>query len=293
MQSSEKLPRPYSRGDEITLAELWDVVWEGRLVIILVTGLLTAIAVAYALMATQWYRAETTLMPTDDQGMSDIRGQLGGLAAIAGLRAGAGANIKNESIAVLKSREFARNFISDYELLDVFLEGETDPGEPLDMRDAVEFFHDNVMRVTEDRDTGKIIVSVQWTDSAAAADWANTLVERVNNSMRGRALREAESNIEYLRKEIASNHIFALEESLGRIMEDEMQKLMLARGKEEFAFRVIDRAEPPKRRSKPRRTLIAASAFVVGGMLSLMIVFLRNAVRNTRSAHSEAAVHAS
>ena len=51
-----------------------------------------------------------------------------------------------------------------------------------------------------------------------------------------------------------------------------MQKLMLARGNSEYAFRIIDRAEVPRAPSKPRVTLIVVVATVFGGMLSVFVV---------------------
>jgi uncharacterized protein involved in exopolysaccharide biosynthesis len=81
---------------------------------------------------------------------------------------------------------------------------------------------------------------------------------------------------------MASNNIVTLEQSISRIMETEMQKLMLARGNDEYAFRVIDHAQPPRVRSRPRRSLLVASAFVVSGMFSLLLVFIRAAFRKSR-----------
>ncbi len=273
-----------SATSEITLFDLWRVVWGGKIVIIGITGFFTVIAIAYALLATEWYRAGALLVPVEDRSMSDIRGQLSGLAAIAGVRTGAGNSNRNEALAVLRSREFARKFIAEFELMPVFLDEPENPKEQLDMRDAVRFFRENVLRVSEDRDTGQMTLGIQWTDPAIAAEWANILVIRLNEQMRDRAARDAEANIDFLRTEMASNNVVALEQSISRIMESEMQKLMLARGSEEYSFRIIDRAEPPRIRSRPKRSLIVVSVFVVSGMFSLLVVFVRSAIRKNSSA---------
>lgn len=254
-----------------------------------ITGFITVIAVAYALLATEWYRAETLLVPADNSGMSEIGGQLSGLAALAGIRTGAGNSNVAKTLAVLRSRAFARDFIEEFELLDVFVKGSDDPEEQPDMRDAVRFFHENVLRVSEDRDTGQVVLAVEWKKPELAAQWANTLVNRLNNRMREQALRDAESNINYLRTEMASNNVVALEQTISRVMEGEMQKLMLARGNEEYAFRVIDMAEPPRVRSRPRRTFLVASVFVLSGILSLLIVFTRSAIQRHASTETPAA----
>ena len=269
--------------DEITLLDLWRVIWNGRYVVIAITGVFTLAAVAYALLATEWYRADTLLVPADNQSMTDIGGQFGGLASLVGIGLGGAGSGATEALAVLKSRKFAQEFISENGLLELFLEGEGKQDEPLDIREAVEFFHDNVLRVAEDRETGHVTLGVEWTDADTAAYWANILVGRINSEMRERAATEAQTNIEFLRKEIASNNVVALEQSISRIMEAEMQQLMLARGNDEYAFRIIDRAEPPRKRSRPKRTFLVVSVFVVSGMFSLIVVFVRSAFRGSAS----------
>ena len=215
--------------------------------------------------------------------MTDIGGQFGGLASLVGIGLGGAGSGATEALAVLKSRKFAQEFISENGLLELFLEGEGKQDEPLDIREAVEFFHQNVLRVAEDRETGHVTLGVEWTDADTAAYWANILVGRINSEMRERAATEAQTNIEFLRKEIASNNVVALEQSISRIMEAEMQQLMLARGNDEYAFRIIDRAEPPRKRSRPKRTFLVVSVFVVSGMFSLIVVFVRSAFRGSAS----------
>jgi len=279
-----------SATNEISLIDLWRVVWGGKFVIIGITGFFTVLAIAYALLATEWYRAGALLASVEDQSMSDIRGQLSGLAAIAGVRTGAGNSSRSEALAVLRSREFARNFITEFELMPVFLKEPANSKEQPDMRDAVRFFREDVLHVGENRDSGLVTLGIEWTDPVIAAEWANALVKRLNDQMRNRASRNAEANINFLRTEMASNNVVALEQSISRIMEGEMQKLMLARGNEEYSFRVIDRAEAPRIRSRPRRTLIVASVFVVSGILSLLVVFVRSAIRENSATSTSASV---
>ena len=54
---------------------------------------------------------------------------------------------------------------------------------------------------------------------------------------------------------VATN-VVSLQQSIGRVLESEMQRLMLARGNEEFSFRIIDPAKPPKLPSEPKRAQI-------------------------------------
>jgi len=57
---------------------------------------------------------------------------------------------------------------------------------------------------------------------------------------------------------------------------------MLARGKEEFAFRVIDRATVPKRSFKPKRLVAIVGALVVGVFLAVFFLLARESYRRRR-----------
>lgn len=273
--------------DEISLRELWDILWRGKWLVIVLTALFAGGSVVYAMQAEEWYRAEVLLAPADEKSTSALGGQLGGLAALAGVTVGGGDSA--EAVAVLESRELARNFIEDRNLLRVFFLEDWDSGagkwlgdDPEDwpeIRDAVKYFHENILSVNQDPRSGLVTVAIEWIDPEDAADWANNLVRRLNSRLRERALAEAETNVDYLRSELNQTNVITLQQSIGRLLESELQKLMLARGNEEFAFKVIDAASPPRDRVRPKRALIAVVGTLLGGMLGVFVVFIRHAMR--------------
>jgi LPS O-antigen subunit length determinant protein (WzzB/FepE family) len=61
-----------------------------------------------------------------------------------------------------------------------------------------------------------------------------------------------------------------------------MQKLLFARGRDEFAFKVIDRAMAPKHRLRPRRTLIVLFCAMLGGAAAAFFTLVRPVVRQGR-----------
>jgi uncharacterized protein involved in exopolysaccharide biosynthesis len=272
-------PNPVQYDDEIDLWELWDTIWSGRWLIIAITSVFTLGGITYALLAQEWYKADVVMAPADaKQSMSGALAQFGGLASLAGISLpGAG---EQAPVAVLKSKEFARAFITDLNLMPEFLKDAEESGKPLDIRDAVRVFDTSVRTITEDKKTGLVTLSIRWKDPDTAAEWANILVQRLNDRLRQQALTESERNVAYLQKEMAATSVVSLQQSMGRVLEGEMQKLMLARGNEEFAFKVIDRATPPKLRESPKRSLIAIVSMLAGGFLGVLVVFLRKAIQN-------------
>ncbi|NHA15459.1 Wzz/FepE/Etk N-terminal domain-containing protein [Thioalkalivibrio sp. XN279] len=274
--------------DHMGLRELWNATWRGKWLIIAVTSVFTVSAVTYALTASQWYRAEVVLAPAEEETSASLGGQLGGLAALAGVSVGGRGSA--EAIAGLKSREFAREFIEDFDLLPVFFAEKWDsqqerwrgdaPEEWPDVRDAVRYFHENVLEVSEDGQTRMVTLGVEWTQPELAAEWANALVQRLNSRLRERALREAEANVAYLQSEFARANVVTLQQSIGRLLESELQKLMLARGNDDFAFRVVDAASPPKQSVRPKRTLIVLVGTFLGGALGVFSVLIVHLIRS-------------
>jgi len=273
-------PNLSSYDDEIDLWELWETIWSGRWLIVAITGVFTLGGVAYSLLAQEWYKADVVLVPAEKKSIGGTLSQLSGLASLAGIDIPSAS--EQEPVAVLKSKDFARSFIEDEKLLKVIL-SESEEENVLDMRDAIKLFDDRVREVVEDKKTGLITLSIRWTDPNLAAQWANLLVEKLNDRLRGQALQETERNVIYLQREIAATSVISLQQTLGRVLESEMQKFMLARGNEEFAFKVIDRATPPKQRESPNRSLVTILSAFFGGVFGVFAVFLRKLIKSKPS----------
>jgi uncharacterized protein involved in exopolysaccharide biosynthesis len=265
--------------DEIDLFELVRTLWESKLTILCFTVVFAAAGTAYALFATPWYKADVVLAPTEKDLRSGLTAELGGLAAIAGI-GGAGDDKSIEAIATLTSRELASDFIEDHGLIQRIFESSwdaeagrwkaEDPDRWPDVRDAILFYQKKMVTVTQDRKTQLITLTLRWTDPDEASKWATELVARVNEQMRARAEREAETNLAYLNKELATTTVVNLQQAISRLIETEMQKLMLARNSDDYAVRTIDAAQVPKRPESPKKALIVVLATLAGGFLSLV-----------------------
>ncbi|WP_405223956.1 Wzz/FepE/Etk N-terminal domain-containing protein [Lentisalinibacter sediminis] len=284
MPDSGLLRVPKDNGRQIgyeglDLVQLLQRIWNYRWLTLLAMCGGVIVAVVYIVFATEWYRASVLLMPADDDSVSALSGQFGGLAALAGVNVGD--RDSQEAIATIESREFARDFIQANSLSTEFFGNANQDSasnqqapelrEEPDLRDAVDYLHDKVLEVREDSKSSLVTVTIKWTDPALAAAWANDIVSRLNDKLRLRALRESEENVAYLREQLASTNIVTLQQSIGRLLENELQKLMLARGTEEYAFRVIDGAVVPSRPDWPKPVLIVAIGLAVG-LLSAFFV---------------------
>jgi uncharacterized protein involved in exopolysaccharide biosynthesis len=273
------------REDELDLVGFLRLFWQRKWLIAGLVAMATAIAVTWALLATEWYRADTVLAPVTDSAQSASAGQLAGLVAFAGL--GSRTTRSAEAIAVLRSREFLGAFVRTHGLAAVLAAGDDRPGpgnsasQPVEeLQQAVNRLREKLLRVSEDGSTGLVTVSLEWTDPQQAAEWTNLLVAGLNETMRERMLSEATANVEFLRAELESTTVVTLQQAIGRLLENELQKLMVVRGSEEAAFRVLDRADPPRRPVRPNRPVIVILGASLGLVLGLFWASVAAALRD-------------
>ena len=60
-----------------------------------------------------------------------------------------------------------------------------------------------------------------------------------------------------------------------QLIESETRTVMLANAQDEYVFETVDPAVVPQEKSSPKRALIAILATMMGGMLSVFVVFVR------------------
>jgi uncharacterized protein involved in exopolysaccharide biosynthesis len=156
---------------------------------------------------------------------------------------------------------------------------ESDPERQPDVRDAVKYFDKHVLSVDEDKRTALVTVTIEWKNAATAAAWANEIVERLNEQMRLRTLAEGEANVAYLEKQLSTSNAIGIETAVSRLLETQLQSVMVARGEKEFSFRIVDRAEVPKYRSWPKRTVMLVLGILVGFLAGASSVFIRQSLK--------------
>ncbi len=270
--------------DENRTPDLWDLVlvmWRERIVLIGIVSVFTLLGVAYALLATPIFRAEVVMTPAGQRAPASSLGQFSGLAALAGVNIGSGTS--SVPLAVLRSREFARDFIAEQGLEKTLTAELNEPASELDMRDALDYFVRKVRVVSEDKKAGTVTLSIAWTDPQIAADWANAYVSLLNARLREQALQEAERNVKFLQQEIANTNVISMQQSVSRILEAEMQKYMLAKGEVEYAYKIVDRASAPKLRESPKRTLIVLLSILLGGIVATLFIVFQTGIFSSSS----------
>jgi uncharacterized protein involved in exopolysaccharide biosynthesis len=269
-------PIPIERGDGIDIVAILRVIWGYRYSIGSVSIVFALIAAYIALTAKEIYRAEVIVTEVHDNGLSGggggLTSQLGGLASLAGLNVGGGADPSKQGI--LASRHLVEELIRAQNLVPQ-LTAKTGKGDTVWF--AVKHFQETVVVVHDDQLKGLTSVTMDWTDPVVAAKWANDFVALANELIRAHDLEAATRNVDYLNKQIAQTTDVEIQHSLYNLLENETKKLMLANARREYAFRIVDPAVPPELRHSPRRALWVLSGLVLGFLVGSLIAIGRDA----------------
>lgn len=290
--------------DEIDLRELFAAIWQGKWIIIAVTFVFAVGSVFYALSLPNIYKAEAILVPASQDQNMRVGGQLGGLAALAGVNLGStGGNKTVLALEILKSRDFLGRFIEKYDLyvpvmaatgwelksntllIDDSVYNE-EKGEwlrvvkpPRDSKPSLlETYTDfvSLLRVSQDNETGVIRLSIEHFSPYLAKEWVDLLIKELNEEMRQRDLIEAKRSIDYLNEQIAKTNLADARVMLFSLIEEQTKTLMLANVREEYVLKTIDPAVVAELKSKPARALICIFSVLLGGMLSVLTVLVRH-----------------
>lgn len=243
-------------------------------------------------LATPIYRAEAVIRVADNAtgGLAGVLGgELGTLASIAGVDVGGSRDRREEFLAMLESKSLLREFIANEKLLPLLFPDVWDSANkiwrdsrwrdsPPPMEDAIELFRHKILLVSQDRQTGLITVRVDWSDPAVAVRWLDDLIERVNQEARQSVITEARYSIAFLNAELTKNPTIELRESMNRLIEANLKRIVAAESEKQFALRVIDPAfEPDTRRPvRPKPILEAVLGSILGALAGSFVSAWRN-----------------
>ena len=278
---NESQPVAVVADDGYSIVEITHLLRNQKGLVIAIISATALAAVVIALVSKPVFRAQVVAMDVRERGGMNagaIGGQLGGLAAIAGVNIGA-AGVQREASAVLKSRTLASHFVEREALLPQLLEGQS---EKATLWFAVERLRNDVLSIVEEPRSGLITVTVDWRDPDEAARWANAFVALADDMLRRRAIEDHERNIKYLNEQISRTEALQVRSVLFKIVEDETKNLMLARSRQDFAFFVVDSAVVPESRIAPRRVLIVSLGVALGVLLATLTAFARDAISGGR-----------
>lgn len=302
--------------EEIDLREVFSVFWEGRFIIVAGLMLSAILGGTYALNLPNKYTADALLAPRAEGAASgrlaSLASQYSGLAGLAGIDLGGigGNNKAMIAMELLKSREFFGEYLYEIVLVDLMASKTWDFADDMVLYDAsiyevetgewvrevepgrqskpsVQEAHKNflpLMTVSEDSKTGFVSIAVTHFSPRVARDWVTLIILGVNDAIRARDVEEAEKSIAFLNEQRSMTSLVSLTEVFAALIEEQTKTVMLARASDEYVFQVIEPPVISEERSEPSRGVIVIVIVMVGGLITLLLLFVRNALGKNSNA---------
>jgi hypothetical protein len=248
-------------------------------------------------------------------------GQLGGLVGGLGLPSG-GTSVE-ESVAVLRSRDFSLHFMNEHRVLQFLFprlwddaagrwKGDASaasissadrmarwlsstpvaaipPPAPGPSPDRAVRAFDEIRAVEVDRRTNFVRLSIRGPTPEIARAWATAMIDELNDLLRRRALEDAHRAVALLSQKVESEPLQSTRVIASALLESQLRHEVSAESRREFALRVLDPPSVPDERYAPRRTRIVLIGAAVGFLLGAMYVVLQAAWRQYRRYHAGAA----
>lgn len=292
--------------DGMDLLELFMILWKGKLIIILVTFLISICGVIYSLKLPNIFQSKALLAPVNTS--SDISRSLKNFSSIGRL---AGFNVPGSSDEDSNTEEAMQKLISlsffeNSVLPNIFLpdlmalkrwdyESNTihydeviydfsasawvrDYSYPYKQKpspqESFEHFL-NHFSIGEDSETGFITITMKHQSPYIAKEWIEIVVNQVNSFFRKKDKAASEKSITYLNEQIALTNFSEVKEVISQLLQKETQKLALIEANEYYVFDYIDPPAIMEIKSEPRRAIICIVFALVGGVLGCFIVLLK------------------
>ena len=259
---------------------------------LVIFALVVVCAILYAFLSRPVYRAELVMAPVSTESssgiLSSIGSQFGQLASLAGFQVGQDSELQT-NLALLTSKKFTEKFIADNNVVPVLYRDDWDAstntwqsGKEVSTWEVIDRFSSKICSIRFDPSSKIVRVRMDWYDRELAADWANKIGEQLNREIRNRVIREAGDSIDFLRAELDKTSIVGVEQSIYRLIEAQVAKIMMANVRKDYAFQIIDPAIAPDvdAQVRPNRPLVLVAGILLGFILGGFAVLIKELCRH-------------
>lgn len=295
--------------DEIDIRELYNVLYQGKRIILSFTAFISIIAVIYSLLLPNIYESKALLVPVDSSdGISGALASYGSLAGLAGISLPSGNDVANSEKAIKKigSLSFFENIIlpniylpdlmavkswnyktntltyddSIYdETTNTWIRDYSYPQKQIpSAQESFEIFIDEHLSLSQDPKSGFINLSIKHQSPFIAKQWAELVINQINAFYRQKDKSESEKAVSYLNQQFSMTSLSEIKQVIAQLLQEQTKKLTLIEANQYYVFDYIDPPAVMEKKIEPKRVLICFISLLFGGMLSILIVLFRNYV---------------
>ena len=293
--------------DEINLQEFFHVLFQGKWIIVSLTAFVSTIGVIYSLLLPNIYESKTILVPVNSSnGISGALGNFGGLAGLAGISLPSGKDEGNSVKALQKIGSlsfFENNILTNIYLPDLMAVKSWDfetntlvfdnnifnmnintwvreysyPEKQIpSAQESFEVFTQEHINLSEDKKSGFISLSIKHQSPFIAKQWTELVVNEINSFYRQKDKAESERAVSYLNQQISMTGLSEIKQVLAELLQEETKKLTLIEANKFYVFDYIDPPAVMEKKSEPKRVVIVIISMILGGLLSILLVFIRH-----------------
>lgn len=180
----------YEEEEELSLLDIFMIIWRGKWLIIFLTVVFGAASVFYAFSLPLIYRAECKVIPPRGNSGA-ISGQLGGIADVLGIQ-GAGSTAQM-MIGILKGNSVVDAVIDRFNLMKEM---------STDIRVNVRAVVAASLEAVEEPRSGILNIAYLHTNPQRAADMANAFVEELQNKLRELSVIDAQHRMRFFESQL-------------------------------------------------------------------------------------------
>jgi len=289
--------------DEIDLLEIFHVLLQGKWTIVSFTTFVSIIGVVYSLSLPNIYESESLLAPVGSS--SSVSGSLAGYSGLAGL---AGINLPSpgsdvnsvQAIQKLKSLSFFEEnilpniFLPDlmafeswnfqtneliydnnaYNMItNTWVRGYSYPQKQIPTAQESFRVFKGHFSLSEDKKTGFLSLKIKHQSPFIAKQWSELVIDQVNNFYRQKDKSESERAVNYLNQKLAMTSLSEVKVAIAELLQQHTKRLTIVEAKEFYVFEFIDPPAVSEIKSEPKRALICILSAILGGLLSILLVF--------------------
>ena len=295
---------------EINIYEIISIINRKKFIIFSITSIFVILSLIYAFSTPNKYSSHALLAPSDDSNSSEMLGQLGGFANLAGLSLDESGDKTDEAIERIKSFEFFKEYIlNESVLVDLmaakgwnssdkkviydsnkydlksgkwvrksFIPFTSIPNKP-STQEAYKYFK-NMLFVSQNSSTGFTELSVTHFSPHVAQRWCENIIININKSMREEERLRVQNSIDFLNEQYKNSNYKELKVAASSLVEEQMKSLMFVEASESFVFKVIDSPIVSEFKSSPKRLIILIAGFIFGLLTSSSVILFNHYKQN-------------
>lgn len=290
-----------NNNDEIDLKLLFDILKAKKIYIFFSTIIMVFIAFIYVSSLPFIYTSKTTLMPNEQ---SNSKGsQLNSISSLVGISIPGNENKSDMVLEIVNSIHFFETLVNKNDLLFMLqaLKGwNKDLNKPIvDPKQyneqlkkwvskgaynsggipSIEVAHKEFLKnfnAYKDTKTGFVHMSYNHYSAEFAQHLLSLIILEINTILRERDISISQKLISYYEQSALNSNIISLKDVLSSLLENEIQKIAIAKSSPEYALIILSPPTNPEDKSAPSKSLWLILTFIVSVFTNIIYFILRN-----------------